>query len=315
MGTREILVFFETVRIKDLASFRSLCNALKALVIRQAVQTWRSSASGRLGVLDLGCGRGGDLRKWSSYRLRSYHGVDGAPLCVEEASARQTALVAQGKSNVQAFFSLVELLTERLPCADGSSDVVSSMFFLQFAFASKRAADHVLDEVARVLTPQGVFCCILPDGNRVASLLTDRRRQVAFGHFKLHSEGSFAPAKATEPFGVAYNFALSDAPCTEYVASPRLLQALLEARGFAGAWPDGEFFRGAQQVLSEDAGSETVGTVLRGQKCSPVDWMSLGFFSVVLARKTAPPPPPEEPREQPRTVAKRRRGGGQPTPA
>ena len=292
MTASEILYFFETVRIKDLVSFRALCNALKAYLVREAVNAWRAECSGRLSVLDLGCGRGGDLRKWASYRLRSFVGIDGGSSCIEEARVRHAGLVSQGKSAVQAVFHNADLTSTALPANSGVFDVVSSMFFLQFCFSSAKVASHILDEISRVLKDNGVFCCILPDGDRVTSLLKDRRTQIAFGHFKLHKcHASDAPG---EPYGIAYNFSLTDTPCTEYVVSPKLLQELLERRGFVGAWPDGSFFLGAQHLLSQGAESETVTTILRGQKCSQIDWMSLGFFGVVLAKKKPPPPTASE---------------------
>lgn len=286
MSAKEILSFFETVRIKELISFRALCNALKAYIVREAVHAWRKDSSGRLSVLDLGCGRGGDLRKWAAYRLRSFVGVDGGVACVSEARARHAGLVSQGKSAVQAVFHTADLTAARVPTDSAIFDIVSSMFFLQFCFSSPGSATHILDEIARVLKDNGVLCCILPDGNRVAGLLRDRRTHIAFGHFKLHKCQSKAESPLPEePYGMAYNFALTEAACTEFAVSPKLLQELLEARGFVGAWPDGNFFMSAQQLLSQGAESEIVATILHGQKCSQIDWMSLGFFSVVLAKK------------------------------
>lgn len=293
MSTDDILAFFENVRIKELSSFRSLCNALKAYLVKEAVDAWRAKASGRIRVLDLGCGRGGDLRKWASYRLRGFVGLDGGATCVEEAQARHAGLVAQGKSAVHAVFHVVDVTREAWPLETGSVNIVSSMFFLQFAFSSRHVAAHVLDEVARVLDDDGVLCGILPDGNRVTSLLQDRRAQTCFGHFRLQKCRRAAEAEADAPFGVAYNFALTKGACTEFVVSAKLLEELLTARGFVGAGAGGCFFEGAQQLLARGAGSEVVATILHAQKCSQLDWLSLGFFTVLLARKSVAAPAAE----------------------
>jgi hypothetical protein len=84
---------------------------------------------------------------------------------------------------------------------------------------------------------------------------------------------------------MAYRFSLTEASCTEYVVSPRLLEDLLHGYGFVGAWDGGGFVRTSQAVMSSGAESEVVETVLRGQKCTQVDWLSLGLFLVVLAKK------------------------------
>lgn len=303
MSTEEILAFFENVRIKELSSFRSLCNALKAYLVKEAVDAWRAESSGRISVLDLGCGRGGDLRKWASYRLRSFVGLDGGASCIQEARERHAGLVAQGKSAVQAVFHVVDVTHAALPLESASINIVSSMFFLQFCFATPKVAEHVLDEIARVLLDNGVFCCILPDGNRVMSLLQDRRAQTCFGHFRLQKCKADAVGTAAAPFGIAYNFALTKAACTEYAVSAKLLQELLSARGFVGAGHNGCFFEGAQELLARGADSEIVSTILHAQKCSQLDWMSLGFFTVLLAKKKAAAPTVAD--EAPK---KRRRG-------
>jgi SAM-dependent methyltransferase len=294
MSSREIVDFFGRTRIRDVPSFRSLCNALKSQVMQLAVQSWKVSCSGRVSVLDLGCGRGGDLRKWASLRLKSYTGVDASAPSIEEASARHATLVAQGQSSLKAGFQVADLLSEPLAVAEESVDIVSSMFFLQFSFSSRASAQRVLDEAARVLKPGGVLCCLLPDGDMVHSLLTERRGTSSFGHFKLTRcpwDGAAAP------FGLAYNYCLSSAGwCTEYLVSSAQLASLLLERGFQPVFEDEAFFRGAQQVLSEEAESPTVSVILQGQKCSQVDWLSLGFFQVLLARKAAPAPVTADPR-------------------
>jgi hypothetical protein len=154
-----------------------------------------------------------------------------------------------------------------------------------------------------VLRDNGVLCCILPDGNRVMSLLQDRRAQTCFGHFRLQKCKNTEGASA--PFGIAYNFALTKAACTEYAVSTKLLEELLLARGFVGAGAGGSFFEGAQELLSRGADSEVVSTILHAQKCSQLDWMSLGFFTVLLAKKKKAEPAAtgEAPKKRRRSAA------------
>lgn len=299
MSSREIVDFFSRTRIRDVSSFRSLCNALKSQVMHLAVQSWKLSCSGRVSVLDLGCGRGGDLRKWASLRLKSYTGVDASSPSVEEATARHASLVAQGQSSLKASFQVADLLSAPLAVPSETVDIVSSMFFLQFSFASQASAHRVLDEAARVLRPGGILCCLLPDGDTVHGLLTERRGANSFGHFRLVRCRWEEAGASTAPFGLAYNYCLASAGwCTEYLVSSTQLASLLRERGFQPVFEEDAFFRGAQQVLSAEAQSQTISVILRGQKCSQVDWLSLGFFQVLLARKAAAAPPPlkEDPR-------------------
>lgn len=281
MTAAEIIRFFEQTRLRELASFRALCNALKAIVIEAAVAAWRLQGRGRMTVLDLGCGRGGDLRKWAGYRLKSYHGLDGSAPAIAEAKSRQETLVAQGKSSVAADFHVVELTTQAVPLPSGSVDVISCMFFLQFAFATVTTARHVIAEVARVLRPGGVFCAILPDGDRVAQTLRGNSCLLPFGHFKLrrlYEEERLAAA--APPVGLAYDFMLSEQACTEYLVSEHYLRALLQDHGLELSANEA-----AQQVFQQRGDSEAAALVLKDQRCSHVDWLSLGLFTVITARK------------------------------
>lgn len=290
MSPQDVFHFFETVRITDLAPFRALCNALKAVVIDRAVACWRDRGRGRLSVADLGCGRGGDLRKWARYRLKQYVGIDGAAACMQEARERQCVLVAQGKSNLSARFHTADLTCEAIPLEDASMDVLSAMFFLQFMFCSEPAARACLREVRRVLAPNGVFCAVLPDGDRVHQLLQDRRTQVPFGHFRLRKLR--APAVDSH-FGVGYDFSLGDHGCTEYIVSPRWLAAELQLLGFESiAQDDADMYTSAHAFFTQYGETESTSGVLKDQRCSHVDWLSLGFFTVVLARLAPATDPP-----------------------
>lgn len=286
MTTEEIIRFFGQTRLRELASFRALCNALKAIVIERAVASWRREGRGRMTVLDLGCGRGGDLRKWAGYRVKSFYGVDGCGASVAEARERQEALVAQGKSSVAATFHVAELTTQPTPLPAESVDLVSSMFFLQFAFASAQAARHLVAEVARVLRPGGVFCAILPDGDRVAQTLRGAQQiHLPFGHFKLRRLYSEARLGETSPpAGLAYDFTLGETACTEYLVSPRFLRAIFEELGLEVISQ-----QGAQQLFEAHGDSEAAALVLKDQRCSHVDWLSLGLFTTAFARKKGGP--------------------------
>ena len=298
MTSAEIVAFFSHTRVKGLSSFRSLCNALKFWVMQQSVTFWKETHAGRLTVLDVGCGRGGDLRKWASLRLKTYVGVDASENSIAEAKTRHASLVTQGQTALSACFFRRDLLLEPLPMEAGTVDIVSSMFFLQFSFGSERSARFLLDEVARVLKPGGVLACILPDGDLVYSLLSEGRETPFLGHFRLErchvaaredKEGQeTVTAASSSPYGLAYNYALANATgwCTEFLVSSRLLSQLLTERHFEPVFSSGSFLEGSQELLSTSEDRQTVLTILQGEKCSQLDWLSLGFFNVLMARKS-----------------------------
>jgi SAM-dependent methyltransferase len=270
--------FYDHWRVFGFKAFRGLCNCLKAACMDAAVRNWRDAGgAGRPAVLDLGCGRGGDLHKWTQYRPRSYQGLDFSETSVEEARRRHAALVSSGRSGLVANFACADLC-ESIPLPDASQDIVSSMFFMQYVFESESVAVHFFSELARVTKPGGVLAIVLPDGDRVAPLLAKTR----FGHFWIRRLFR-QRRRRRSPYGMAYSFGLGRDGCSEYLAPPRLLHQLLASVGFEELQDMPEYSRPAQVFLAA-AITPSTEHLLR-EPCSDVDWLSLSFFRVCLARK------------------------------
>lgn len=110
-------------------------------------------------LLDLACGRGGDVHKWASLGIRHVTGLDISSESIREARRRCDA-----KS--YAFeFRQVDL---RKPWTNSRTyDVVTCMFALHYFFESEHAAHTLMRTVASSLRPGGVFIGIVPDGQCV----------------------------------------------------------------------------------------------------------------------------------------------------
>ena len=286
MSRADIIEYFSTLRVTTFAAFRALCNALKALGIAMAVRALRETRKGRICVCDVGCGKGGDVGKWMPHRPKALLGVDGSAPCIEEARARHANLVTNGRGSMEATFRVVDLCTSSaaLPAESESVDVVCSHFFLQFAAEAPEALERVLGECARVLAPGGVFLCIVPDGDRVWSLLQSDGNDVSFGHFLIRKCRDVTYGANGPPFGIAYNFSLGAEACTEFVLLPALLEAYLHKLGFTAALPGARFSMPAQAFFLEHPGNAANG-IVQGQGVSQLDWLSMGLFRVFLARK------------------------------
>jgi SAM-dependent methyltransferase len=284
--------FYETRSLQVLPRFRILCNALKATVLETAVREMAGDAGhstpGRLRVLDLGCGRGGDLGKWSRYRLRSYVGLDLSRNSVEEARQRHVGLSERGDA-VPARFEEVDCRRDAWPVADAAVDVVSAQFALQYFYDSESSWAHVEAELRRVLRPRGLLVAVLPDGNVVAERLLAPRPSTAEKpeHFVFEAtEESLGRLSSSEAFGVIYRFALSGSgSCPEYAVAPRHLEERLSALGFAPVLPGGRFSVPAQEFLEESELAKTVlGRMLKDYAPSTRDWRSLHCLRVVMCR-------------------------------
>lgn len=282
-----IVGFFDNYQSPErLCTFRAVCNTLKAMLIEETSDHWVQRRSGpRLHVLDLACGRGGDLWKWTKNRP-CFLGVDASSKCIEAARTRFATLMSRGRSNMEASFQVCDVNRERFPAQDGSVDVASSQFALQFVFESDACVRHYFSEVLRVLKPRGYFLAVFPNGDQVRAALRERSHAF-FGHFCLRAfaqtENLFATADP--PVGIPYTFSLEhQTSCAEFAVSPAYLETLLRERGFRPVL--------SSMVLPATAFLDHIGTlehrvkdarkVMKSFGCSHRDWESLDLFSVCL---------------------------------
>ena len=287
METVAVLEHFGRSHMSLRPSFRSLCNGLKAIGCAAAVKALRQQRKGRPFVLDLGCGKGGDLQKWIGHRPRKLLGLDGSSICINEARERHARLTANGRGSMNAGYEVLDLCTEsaRLPVEEDAVDIVSLQFFLQFAACKQAVFKQLLNEVARVLAPGGIFFAIVPDGDRVYSLLEQSTETtISFGHFTLCHCDNVKYTLTSPAWGVAYSFSLGEEACTEFLLLPQLLEQELRARNLAPL-DDAPLTWAAQDFFLSYPDSSVAGGIIGTQQISHTDWLSLGLFRVALARK------------------------------
>ena len=174
-------------------------------------------------VLDLACGRGGDLGKFLHARVASYVGVDVSPACVQEARRRAATLVMAATARI----TVCDLAHERIPCDDRSRAVVSCQFALHYLAGDRDHIRSMLREVARVMRPRGFFLVTILDHTRVRAILLG---QTAAPACMVITPGPRAPLDddglARNPWGHAYGFEFRGRTphCTEYLVFPPALE-------------------------------------------------------------------------------------------
>jgi len=162
-----------------------------------------------LRVLDLGCGRGGDVHKWAQARARVL-GLDASPASVAEARARAAA------AGSGARFRVCRDVGRRDDLVFGLFDAVTCMFALHYFFADPATADSALRFVRRTLRLGGVFVGVAPDGDRTREILQN-------GNF----DGPDCSLRAAGP--AAYTAKISGVLAASEVVEPYLTRAGLEA--------------------------------------------------------------------------------------
>lgn len=152
-------------------------------------------------LLDLGAGRGGDVRKWAECNASFVKGLDISAAELQEAGRR-----ARNVPGLTAVFEPTDDLGERSwDDPDGPYHTVTCMFALHYFFASETMCHLLLHHVARNLKPGGVFVGIVPDGIRINRALA-AGTSAAGPLLRLEAKWSGPP----RPFGSAYMCHIDD---------------------------------------------------------------------------------------------------------
>eukprot|EP00887_Chlorella_sp_A99_P001412 scaffold8.g1412.t1 len=142
-------------------------------------------ATGAESLLDLACGRGGDIWKWMDAGIRTVKGVDLSPGEIAEARKRfEEARAKHGDPGLDYTFED----TPSLGLADWSSgrafDIVTCMFAIHYFFVTEAALQQAgcggagggfLRNVSANLADGGYFIGTVPDGKRVNECIARTR--------------------------------------------------------------------------------------------------------------------------------------------
>lgn len=112
-------------------------------------------------LLDLACGRGGDLRKWYDAGIKRVVGIDISGREIEEAKTRLANLKL---TNVTYEFHKMDVASLGFRVHHTDFDVVTCMFALHYFFKDERSAHHIVRTAAAHLKSGGYFVGIVPDG-------------------------------------------------------------------------------------------------------------------------------------------------------
>ncbi|KAJ5899507.1 hypothetical protein N7495_004251 [Penicillium taxi] len=176
-------------------------------------------------VLDLGCGKGGDLGKWqlAPQTVELYVGLDPADVSIEQARDRYLQMRSgrgRGRRPPQSLFhaefstkdcfgeslgdiNIVKQVGIDLNVGPGGSmmasrwggggfDVVTSMFAIHYAFESEEKTRQMLSNVAGCLKKGGRFIGVCPNSDMISS------RVIAY-HKKRKENEAAKPAEPEAP--------------------------------------------------------------------------------------------------------------------
>jgi len=145
-------------------------------------------------VLDIGCGKGGDLMKWQSQRIDTYVGLDPAAVSINQARDRYHEMQRKNRRIFHAQFGVKDCFGESLEDVSaveqvgfdksldarwggGGFDIVSMMFCMHYAFESEEKARTMLKNVAGALKKGGKFLGVIPNSDVLSEKVEDYHKK------------------------------------------------------------------------------------------------------------------------------------------
>jgi predicted SAM-dependent methyltransferase len=133
-----------------------------------------------ISIMDIGCGRGHDIKKWRLYEPKSIALVDVSESNLGAAENMLARTPFGPDCNPEKLIINTDFCVP-LPTEWNLSNkfnVVQMHSVLQYMLFSDDAAKQMLKNVFNVLTADGVFICTVPDGSKIHSHLVNKGQLV-----------------------------------------------------------------------------------------------------------------------------------------
>ncbi|XP_035286719.1 mRNA cap guanine-N7 methyltransferase [Anguilla anguilla] len=190
---------------------RNFNNWLKSVLIGEVLDKVRRR-HGELCVLDLGCGKGGDLLKWRKGHIGRLVCADIAAVSVEQCQQRYSDMRRKCRPNDEIFAAefivadcTKELLSEKLKDPEMTFDLCSCQFVYHYSFESRAQADTMLRNACERLRPGGFFIGTTPDAFELVKRLEESESN-SFGNEVYRV--TFQKKGDYPLFGCQYDFSL-----------------------------------------------------------------------------------------------------------
>ncbi|XP_041101080.1 mRNA cap guanine-N7 methyltransferase [Polyodon spathula] len=148
---------------------RNFNNWLKSVLIGEILEKVKQKRRD-VGVLDLGCGKGGDLLKWKKGRISKLVCADIAAVSVEQCQQRYSDMKTRDRHNDCIFSAefvsadcTKELLADKLKDPEMYFDICSCQFVYHYSFETQEQADMMLRNACERLRPGGYFIGTTPN--------------------------------------------------------------------------------------------------------------------------------------------------------
>lgn len=195
-----------------------------------------------ISVLDLGCGKGGDLLKWQKGNIKHLICADIAAVSMEACKERYEINKKRARSPLfSAEFIVADCTKIRIKNQFENSnrmvDLVSCQFAFHYCFESFSQAETMLRNISENLKKGGYFIATVPNAYEIMLRLKNSEDGLSFGNEVYQIK--FPEERPAPPplFGDRYNFYLEGVvDCPEFLIHPPTLEALAAKWGLKQVW-------------------------------------------------------------------------------
>nr|XP_021185981.2 mRNA cap guanine-N7 methyltransferase [Helicoverpa armigera] len=211
---------------------RNFNNWVKSVLIQEYTDKIREKDYGRsLRVLDICCGKGGDLSKWQKARVEHVVFADIADVSVQQCQTRYEDLGARSRgarlfsAEFIAADCTKDTLRDKYKDPSISFDIVSCQFGLHYSFESLPQAKRMLTNISECLKPGGYFFGTIPDAYEIVSRA--QKSNGSFGNRIYNIKLLFDVEQGYPLFGGKYDFHLEGVvDCPEFLVNFKLFTKL-----------------------------------------------------------------------------------------
>lgn len=190
---------------------------------RQYIHKYTKAPTKNVKLLDLACGKGGDLRKWiDSKSISLVRGFDINSDSISEAKRRLAGLKSGKGKDIT--FNTSDLSKEVLHCKT-KFDVITCFFAFHYFFKNKSSLDTILTSIKNCSKKGTVIILTLLDGDLVRNMKTDNF------YIKIDNSVTVSPSGSDTSKNKVYGRELEvyikssvlDTPEIEYIVEPNTL--------------------------------------------------------------------------------------------
>lgn len=220
MIKKKKLIYSKGSKIKresKLYNHRCFNNWIKSVLISDTISKLKDqNPDMKLSILDLGCGKGGDLNKYKASGIDNYFGIDISIGQLRDALFRKI----NGDFNFPCHFIKNEAECEPeqffnpIP-KDMYFDLISAQFCIHYFFQSEKTVENFLENISRKLTKGGYFVATFPDWKVITKKMKERGK-ITEEDFIVYENNCFSLIIKKEdflkqtPYGIKYGFFLDD---------------------------------------------------------------------------------------------------------